>query len=79
MLTGKKKLFKNQCIIWEEKSLRKLFNYETRIGEHCLAFAQNGDKFDLRIDNESFIYMYNRLRQSDHFSYEGPDGRPEPQ
>ena len=28
IMTGKKRLFRNNCIIHEEKSLRKLFNYE---------------------------------------------------
>jgi len=59
---GKKKLFKNGCLIWEDKSLRKLFNYEAKIGSHHLAFSQLGEKFDIRIDNESFIFIYNKVK-----------------
>ena len=30
----------------------------------------NDGYFDLRIDNESFSHVYNKLKMSDHFTYE---------
>jgi len=71
VLTGKKRLFKNSCLIYEEKSLRKLFNYEFKIANHLLLIAQLGEKFDLRIDNESFMFVYNKTKQDLHFKFEG--------
>ena len=60
-VTGKKRINRNNCLIYETAS-RSPFEYELRIGEHILAFAQNGDGFDLRIDNESFMYVYNKIK-----------------
>ena len=70
VMTGKKRLFRNNTVVHEEKSLRKLFSHEMQIASHRLVFGQQGDKFDLRVDNESFSYVYNQLKQSDHFEYE---------
>jgi len=61
-MTGKKRILRKSCIVYEEKNLRSLLSYEMTIGDHQLCFFQNGDKFDLRIDNESFMYLYNKLR-----------------
>lgn len=77
-ILGQKKLTKNNCLVKEEKSLRKLFNHELQVGHHALQFTQHGDKFDLRIDGESFMWIYNKLRQGDHFNYEN-DGDSERQ
>ena len=74
-MLGQKKLLKNNCLIKEEKSLRKLFNYQLTIGDHVLDFTQHADKFDLRVDAQSFMYVYNKLRQQDHFEYERNDGQ----
>ena len=70
VITGKKRLFRNNTVVHEEKSLRKLFTFEMSIASHRLVFGQQGDKFDLRVDNESFSYVYNQLKQQDHFEYE---------
>ena len=59
VMTGKKRILRNSCIVYEEKSLRSQLSYEMTIGKHQLVFTQNGEKFDLRIDNESFMYLYN--------------------
>ena len=69
-MTGKKRVFKNSCLIYEEQSLRKLLNYELHIGNNMLAFMQMGEKFDLRINNESFMFAYNKMKQENHFTYE---------
>ena len=50
-----------------------MYSYELHIGQHILNFTQQGDKFDLRIDNESFSYVYNRIKQLGHFVYEDED------
>ena len=70
MVTGSKKLLRNNCLIHTEKSLRKSFQYELMIGSHRLWFSQHGEKFELFINNESFMYVYNRMKQNDHFNYE---------
>lgn len=62
VMTGKKRLLRNSAIIYEEKSLRNLMKYDMHIGPHSLNFQQHGEKFELRIDNESFMYAYNNLR-----------------
>ena len=72
-MSGKKRLLRNNCLIHEEKNLKKLFTFELKIGEHTISFDQQGEKFDLKIDNESFMYTYNRLKQQDHFRYENED------
>jgi hypothetical protein len=69
-MTGKKRLLRNSAIIYEEKTLRNLMNYDIQIGPHSLNFSQHGEKFELRVDNESFMYAYNNLRQRDHFVYD---------
>ena len=56
-----------------------MYAYELHIGEHILNFTQQGDKFDLRIDNESFSYVYNRIRQQGHFVYEDEDQKNDPE
>ena len=50
-----------------------MFKFELTIGDHVLTFDQHTDKFDLKIDNESFMYVYNRLKQQDHFVYENDE------
>ena len=75
-MTGKKRLLRNSAIIYEEKSLRNLMKYDMNIGPHSLNFQQHGEKFELRIDNESFMYAYNNLRQRDHLVYENRDENP---
>lgn len=57
-LTGKKKLLRNGCLIYEESSLKKQFCHEMTIAQHLLVFTQSGDSFDLRINNESFMFVY---------------------
>ena len=71
-LTGKKKLLRNNCVVHEEKSLRKLFHHELRIGEHVIIFDQqsDGSYFDVRVDQTSFSYVYNRLKMDNSFEYE---------
>lgn len=36
-----------------------------------LLISQLGEKFDLRIDNESFMFVYNKIKQDLHFKFEG--------
>ena len=63
-------MYRNGCIIHEEKSLKKFFNHEMFIANHRLVFTQTADTFELRVDNESFMFIYNQLKQGDHFKYE---------
>ena len=41
--------------------------YELLFGKNIINFTQQGYKFDLRIDNESFSYVYFQIRQLRHF------------
>jgi len=34
-------------------------------------FSQLGDKFELRVDNESFMHIYNQKKAEGLFRYEG--------
>ena len=70
---------KNNCLIYEDQSIKKnQFYYEMTIGPNALVFTQSGDTFDLRINNESFHYAYNRLKQQDHFVYENQEDHNDP-
>ena len=70
-LTGKKRLLRNNCIVHEEKSLRKMLHHSIRIGSHELTFTQQDNGyFDLRIDNESFSFVYNKIKMGENFVYE---------
>ena len=76
VLSGKKRLYRNSAIIYEEKSLKSFLMYDIQIGPHNLNFSQHGEKFELRVDNESFMYAYNNLKQRDHFVYENKSENP---
>ena len=39
LVSGKKRLLRNNCLIYEEKSMRKNFVHELKIGPHQLIFA----------------------------------------
>lgn len=74
VINGKKRFFKNDCLVYEEQALKKLFMIDFNIGLHNLKITQMGDKFEMHIDNESFMYVYNKIKQKGHFVFESMDG-----
>lgn len=38
------------------------FNFPFHIGKNSLSIIQHGEKFDLRVNNQSFEHMYNQRK-----------------
>ena len=53
-----------------------MLHHEIRIGTHVLVFSQqDGGYFDLRIDAESFSFVYNKIKMGDNFVYEAGENQ----
>ena len=64
---GKKRLIKNGVEIFDKKNDGSfLKNFD--IGGHIFSIIQYGEKFELRIDNQSFTHLYNLEKNKNFFS-----------
>ena len=62
----KKRLIKNGVEIFDKKNDGSfLKNFD--IGEHIFSIIQYGEKFELRIDNQSFTHLYNLEKNKNFF------------
>ena len=66
-LTGKKRLIKNGIEVFDKKNDGSfLKNFE--IDGHIFSVIQYGEKFELRVDNQSFTHLYNLEKNKNFFS-----------
>ena len=66
-LTGKKRLIKNGIEVFDKKNDGSfLKNFE--IDGHIFQIIQYGEKFELRVDNQSFTHLYNLEKNKNFFS-----------
>jgi len=64
VISGKKKILQNKQIIFQNEQYTGAFNFPFNIGRNSLSIVQHGDKYDLRINNQSFSHLYeNRMTQ----------------
>ena len=65
--TDNKRLFKNGIEVFNKKNDDSfLKNFE--IDGHIFSIIQLGDKFELRVDNQSFTYLYNLEKNKNFFT-----------
>ena len=65
--TDNKRLFKNGIEVFNKKNDDSfLKNFE--IEGHIFSIIQLGDKFELRVDNQSFTYLYNLEKNKNYFT-----------
>jgi len=65
-LTNKKRIYKNGDLIFYTKS-KTDFSHDFEVyGHHCV-IIQYADKFELRIDGESFTHLYNLQKNKELF------------
>ena len=70
-LSNKKRLYKNDNMILNTKS-KKNFSHEFEIDGHTCLIIQYADKFELRIDNQSFTHIYNWQKNKQMFEEKNP-------
>ena len=59
VLSGKKKIMKNGMVVFERQLFGVPFQYPFTIGKHSFNIAMHGDRYELRVDGNSFSHMYN--------------------
>ena len=70
-LSNKKRIYKNDKMILNTKS-KKNFSHEFEIDGHTCLIIQYADKFELRIDNQSFTHIYNWQKNKQMFEEKSP-------
>lgn len=59
MLSGKKKIAQNGQVVYENNSYQGAFQFPFTIGRNSLSIVQHGDRYELRINNQSFEHIMN--------------------
>jgi len=67
VLSGKKKILKDGLTIFERQLFGVPFQYPFTIGKHSLNIAMHGDKYELRVDGQSFSHLYQASRSKNAF------------
>ena len=70
-LSNKKRLYKNDNMILNTKS-KKNFSHEFEIDGHTCLIIEDADKFELRLDNQSFTHIYNWQKNKQMFEKKNP-------
>eukprot|EP00347_Sterkiella_histriomuscorum_P010870 403374607 len=73
VLSGKKKILQNGQIIYFDSKFKSAFQFPFSIGKNSLNILQHGDKFELRINNQSFTHLWDNERTKRNFNYEERD------
>lgn len=71
VLSGKKKILQNGNTIFYDSKYNQAFLFPWTIGRNALSIVQHGDKFELRINNQSFTHLWDNERTKKNFSYDG--------
>jgi hypothetical protein len=66
-LSGKKKLIKDGQV-WKEVQEDVAFSKSFEIGKHSCTIIQHGDKYELRVDNQSFGHLMDLEKNRVYFS-----------
>ncbi|CAK74227.1 unnamed protein product (macronuclear) [Paramecium tetraurelia] len=69
-LSGKKKVVHNGKTLREEASVLGSFNYSMTIQSNLLTISNNGDLYDLRINNMQFSHLYHNEKTKKEFQFE---------
>jgi hypothetical protein len=70
-LSGKKKVIKDGQVVAEVED-DFAFSKSFEIGKHSCTIIQHGEKYELRVDNQSFNHMCDLERNKVHFSSSTP-------
>ncbi|CDW74612.1 UNKNOWN [Stylonychia lemnae] len=70
VLSGKKKILQNGQVIYFDSKFKSAFQFPFTIGKNSLNIVQHGDKFELRINNQSFTHLWDNERTKRNFNYE---------
>ena len=56
-LSGRRRVYKDGVQIYERQIFDGSFTYTFSLGQHMITLAENGEHFELRVDNVSFNHM----------------------
>lgn len=73
ILSGKKKILQNGQVIYFDSKFKNAFQFPFNIGKNALNIVQHGDKFELRINNQSFSHLWDNERTKRNFNYENKE------
>lgn len=73
MLSGKKKILQNGQQIFFDSKFKNAFQFPFTIGKNLLNIVQHGDKYELRINNQSFSHLWDNEKTKRAFNYENKE------
>jgi hypothetical protein len=67
-MSGKKRILLDRSMIKEVYDPMFVLNHSFNIGQHSLALIQLGEKYEIRLNNQSFGYLMDLEKNKIHFN-----------
>lgn len=77
-ISGKKKVVQNGQTIMADKKMKGPFQFPFKTGSSNCNIVQHGDKYELRINNQSFSHVWDNIRTKQAFNWDDTKQEDDP-